>query len=88
MKDNDFEKYVESVANSIHHSFLKKVGNLYLSDEEISILDKYKIDYKSCSDYHSLLYLIDDLLEYDEYDDLENLSRDISERNYYLFTNK
>lgn len=86
--DNNFEKYVNEVASNIHHSFLKKIGNLYLNDDEISILDKYNIDYKNCNDYNSLLYLIDDILEYDEYEDLEMISKDISERNYYLYTNK
>ena len=87
-QDKNFEKYVNNVAENIHHSFLKKIGNLYLNADEISILDKYNIDYKNCNDYNSLLYLIDDILDYEDYEDLEVISKDISERNYYLYTKK
>ena len=86
--DNEFEKYVSDVASTIHNSFLKKVGNIYLNDDEINVLEKYNIDYKNCNDYNSLLYLIDDLLEYEELEDLEIIAKDISERNYYIYTNK
>lgn len=87
-KDNHFEKYIEDVASNVHHSFLKKVGNIYLNDDEIQILTKYNINYENCNDYNSLLYLIDEVLYYDEYEDLELVSKDISERNYYFYTNK
>ena len=87
-QNKKFEKYVNEVANNVHHSFLKKVGNIYLNDDEIQILTKYNINYENCNDYNSLLYLIDEVLYYDEYEDLELVSKDISERNYYFYTNK
>lgn len=87
-KDNHFEKYIEDVTSNVHHSFLKKVGNIYLNDDEIQILTKYNINYENCNDYNSLLYLIDEVLYYNEYEDLELVSKDISERNYYFYTNK
>ena len=89
--DNNFRKYIDEVAKNIDTSFLKKINDkLYLNDNEISILDKYQINYKSCSDYNSLLYLIAEILEdsYDDLNDLEDLSKIIAERNYYLYTNK
>ena len=89
--DKDFKKYIDNVASNIHTSFLKKINDkLYLNDNELMILDKYKINYKSCSDYNNLLYLIDEILEdsYDDLSDLEEISRNIAERNYYQYTNK
>lgn len=89
--DKGFKQYIDNVASNIHTSFLKKINDsLYLNDDEIQILKKYKINYKSCNDYNSLLYLIDEILDddYDDLSDLEELSRNIAERNYYMYTNK
>ena len=82
-----FDDYVKNISNNIHHSFLKKVGNIYLNEDEINVLKKYNINYESCVDYNSLLYLISEYLD-DECDDLEEVSKNIAERKYYYFTNK
>ena len=72
--------------------FLKKQSNgMLLSDNHINILNKYDIDYLKCSSINDLLYQIDEVLnegEYDEVDDLEWVSIDLAERNYYQNTNK
>lgn len=67
----------------------KKINDkLYLSDYQKSILDIYKIDYNSVSSAKELLFLIDDVLNEEEYEDLEEISKQISEFDYYHNTNK
>ncbi len=71
------------------YTMMKKVhNNLYLSDEQREILDKYHIDYQKCKDIHELLYVIEMMMEDDEEDDLANLSMMLSERDYYENYNK
>ena len=73
MEEIDFEK-----------KFLKERNHgIWLSDEEVSILDRYEIPYQNCFQLTEILYYIDRILE-----ELENISIQISERNYYQNTNK
>lgn len=67
----------------------KKVNNLFLSDYQISVLNYYKIDYLKCSSMKELIYLIEEVLDNDEdAEDLEMVSKEISEMDYYNNTNK
>lgn len=69
--------------------FLKERNHgIWLSDEEVSILDRYEIPYQNCLQLTEILYYIDRILEEEEIEELENLSIQISERNYYQNTNK
>lgn len=78
MEEIDFEK-----------RFLKERNHgIWLSDEEVSILDRYEIPYQNCLSLTEILYYIDRLLEDEEIEELENISLQISERNYYQNTNK
>lgn len=66
------------------YTMMKKINkNIYLSQEQMDILDSYNINYKNCS---SLSELINELeIIFDETDDdvLSNLLDLLSERNYY-----
>ncbi len=78
MEEIDFEK-----------KFLKERNHgIWLSDEEVSILDRYEIPYQNCFQLTEILYYIDRILEEEEIEELENISIQISERNYYQNTNK
>lgn len=66
----------------------KITDKLYLSDYQISILSAFKIDYKSCKTSKELLYLIDKELDVDYDEDLDIVSREISEFDYYNNTKK
>ena len=69
---------------------LNKISdNLYLSNRQIEILKRYEIDYKKFNDIKSLMYEVETALEevYDA-DDLQALSIELSEFNYYHNTNK
>ena len=68
---------------------VKRSNGLLLSNNDVSILEKYDIDYNSCKSLEHLIYLIEDYLEdSDELIDLEELSIKLSEFNYYQKTNK
>ncbi len=78
MEDIDFEK-----------RFLKERNHgIWLSDEEVSVLERYEIPYQNCMKLTEILYYIDRILEEEEIEELENLSIQLSERNYYQNTNK
>ena len=86
----------EEIDNIVLETFknnkLNKIGNIYLSNKQINILDRYKIDYKSVVDMGELIFKVEQYIEdndsYEEMDDLENLSLELSEFNYYYNTNK
>lgn len=86
------DDYIKEVSNSLNFdefSLVKVNNNLFLTKREIEVLTRYNIDYQNCNDIHMLMYLIDECLdEGSETEDLENISIDISERNYYMNTNK
>lgn len=66
----------------------KRENGLLLSDEQINILKKYNIDYLKYNDMSSLIYEIEEILNIEYYEDLDNLSIELSEFNYYQNTNK
>ena len=76
------------------NNFLKKVGNNYLTEYQISILEKYNINYISCQNLREIVMNIDffinstyDLID-EEINELDQVANELSERNYYLNTNK
>ena len=79
------------VLKTINDNKLKKINNIYLSNRQIDILNMYNIDYKNVTDIKQLIFKIEDYLyenNYIETDELENLSLELSEFNYYYNTNK
>jgi hypothetical protein len=84
-------KYIdEENLVSNEKKFLKKYNNIYISEEQKNILDKYNIDVTKYLNVSELIYDIEEYLNdsYDELDDLEWVSQTISEYNYYNNTNK
>ena len=73
---------------------LKKINNLYITNNEIAVLEKYQIDVFQVKDFKELLAIIrnilDNTFEEDEdiIDELNDLYELFSERDYYLNTNK
>lgn len=75
------------VSQKYMHKEIKK--GLFLSDYQIEVLLKYDIDPYKCSGIEDLMFQIDEILEDDDtLDDLDIISREISEFNYYSNTNK
>lgn len=84
-------KYInEEELISTEKSFLKKYNNIYISEEQKNILDKYNINVEKYSNIAELIYDIEEYLNTCGFslDDLEWVSQTISEYNYYNNTNK
>ena len=88
---NKIDKQIveDIVSKNLENNFLKKIkNNIYLRDKEIDILIKNGINYMDCNDLSILIYMIEEKLNQEYDDELELLSNDLSERNYYQNTNK
>ena len=85
----EIEEYVDTIIND---NKLKKVNNIYLSERQIDILDKYKIEYKNITNIKELIFNVENYInenfQYEELSDLESLSQELSEFNYYYNTRK
>ena len=69
--------------------FLKRVNNIYISENQLKILEKYGIDIKKYKNVDELIYYIESFLNNGEvFEDLEWVSESLSEYNYYANTNK
>ena len=67
---------------NIHH-------DLYLSDSDIEVLEKYDIDYLKFKSVKELMFHLEEMLRYQDVDsDLEDLLIKLSDYNYYFQTNK
>lgn len=75
--------------SNVESAFLKHRNNgLLLSDYQVDVLERNNINYKKYSNMSSLLFEIEDLLNQEEDDELEEVSRQIAEMHYYNETNK
>lgn len=74
----------------MENSFLKHIKNdIYLSLDDIKILEKYEIDYHMFLNMKELMFEIEEVLNNNYVDtDLEDLSIKLAEYNYYHNTNK
>ena len=87
-KDVDLNKLINNVYDD--KNMIKMRGNgIYLSDNQIEVLKRYDIDYKKYISLNSLIFEIEEILNYEtDLEDLENLSEELQEMNYYNYTNK
>lgn len=71
-------------------SFLELKNNIYISKENIKVLEKYGFDINNYNNVKTLIFDIEEYLNnsYDELDDLEYVSQVLAENNYYNNTNK
>ena len=74
----------------MENNFVKmRKKNIYLSDDDIKILNKYDISYENFSNMKELMFFLQDILDNEEVEsDLEDLLIKLSEYNYYFSTNK
>ena len=74
---------------SIEKRFIKyNQNNIILTGEQIDILNEYEIDYTQCKSMNELINLIERNIDDDNYDDLDYLSMQLAEVNYYHNTIK
>jgi len=75
--------------NEIENRFTKYHKNdIYLTGEQIDILNEYNINYVNCNSINELIYLIEKNKDDDNYDDLDWVQSNLAEFNYYHNTNK
>ena len=86
-KDINIEEILNDV--KLTNELKKRKNGLILRDSHIEILNKYGINYEEFSTISSLILEIENVLETEiEADDLESVSEELSEINYYNYTNK
>jgi len=94
-KQNDIDTLLDDLGISlnIEKTELKPRKNgLLLSDEQISILKNHNINYEQYNNLTSLLFAIEEYINevngYMDITDIDELSQELSEQNYYNNTNK
>lgn len=82
-KDIDINDLVDE--KELDNNFHKKVNNnLYLSDYQISVLERNGINYKEYSSMKELSFALEEILNDEVIDqELEEVSRQIDEYRYY-----
>ena len=63
-------------------------NGIYLSDEQIEILNRYDINYQTCSSTMQLIYLIDEIMEEEVIPELDEIASFLEEYKYYYNINK
>ena len=79
---------IDEIVKETHEGLkLNKINdNLYLTNKEIEVLDRYDIDYHTSIE--QLMFNLDEILNENDYEDLEEVSNSIAEFNYYHNTKK
>ena len=86
MKDYNINELLNDI--DFNKNKLVKVNEkLYLTNYQIEVLNKYEIDFQNLN-LSSIIFLGEEILEEDDYDDLDEIIRELAERNYYENTNK
>ena len=71
MNNEELEKFVEE---TINENKLNKINNIYLSNRQIQILNRYNIDYKNAVDISDLIFKVEEFInENYSYDDISDL---------------
>ena len=85
------DDYIKEVSNNLDLTDkYVSINNFMLKKTEMEVLDRYEIDYKNCNSLKDVIYLIDEVFQnsYDDMIDLEEVSISISDRDYYVNSNK
>jgi len=81
---------IDKIVSETHKNMsMNKINDrLYLSNNQIDILKRYDIEYKNKT-IEELMFELDEILnDTPDYDDLEKLSLELAEFNYYYNTKK
>ena len=82
----DYDKLIDIDFDKNMHK--TRSNGLILSDYQIEVLNRYDIDYLKYNNISSLIYEIEEILNTEYNDELDKLSNELSEFNYYQNTNK
>lgn len=79
----------DDLVGDIENTKLNKIkNNIYLSNKQIDVLKKYNINYLKYNSLSDLIFDIEEILNEEIYDDLDSVSQELQEFNYYNNTNK
>ncbi len=81
MKEEDFTQMVQ---NKLVH--IK--DNLYLTNYQREVLEEYHIPYQNVKSNKDLLFYLSEIGSDEEYDELENVARELADYSYYHETHK
>lgn len=94
-KQNDIDTLMEDlgIQLNINKTELKRRKNgLMLSDEQIEILKTHNINYEQYTNLSNLIFAIEEYINevesYMDITDIDEISRQLTEQNYYNNTNK
>ena len=86
MEINNQDIDIEDLSEKYMHKQLD--NGLFLSDYQIEVLMRNSINPYECSGINELIYLIDEAIEETDDEELDVISKEIIEFNYYTNTNK
>lgn len=73
-------------------SLKQRKNGLLLSDYQVEVLKRHNINYENYTNLNSLIFKIEEYIEevenYIDITDIDDLSKELSEQNYYQNTNK
>jgi len=87
-REYNIDKIVSEIDFSANE--FRNVNGFNLTNREIEVLDRYKINYKKCNCLKEILFEVEEILNDMEIvdEELDYISATISERDYYQNTNK
>ena len=85
MEDFDIESFVKEI-NFEENSIAYIKNDIVLTEKEVKILKELDINYESYTSMSSLIIALDEYVDDDP--ELEEVLKDMSDRNYYMNTNK
>ena len=87
MKINNQEINIDDLySDKYMHKEIK--DGIFLSDYQIEVLNRFGINPLECGSINEIIYLIDEILDEADDDELDSVSKEIMEFNYYTNTNK
>ena len=84
-------KEIKNILNNIdfdNNKLIKINKNLYLTNNQIETLKKYNIEYETSNNIRDLMLKIENIIDYEDIEELELLLDKLSERQYYEETKK
>lgn len=85
--EEEIKKIIESATDEKNFRKTRENG-LFLSDNQVELLNASHIDWKSCSSIKELIFKIDDALDEEEDEILNELASQLAEQEYYQNTKK
>lgn len=85
------KEQLQEILNNIdfeNNKLIKINNNLYLTQNQINTLERYDINYQISNSMRDLMIKIEEILDYEEIEELEILLENLTERQYYENTNK